>query len=127
MEDRINFQPAARDSALQTLYIPRVGYTVTPLLRMPPVSVKATADVLFDHFQSMKLPAKLRVSMACCLNMCGAVHCSDIALLGYHRKPPTIDHEVLGKVCEIPLVVAACPLYAIKAITPRRKGRKSVQ
>jgi len=87
--------------------------------------VKATADVLFEHFQSMKLPAKLRVALACCLNMCGAVHCSDIALLGYHRKPPTIDHEVLGKVCEIPLVVAACPLYAIKPYTTP-EGKKSV-
>jgi len=40
-------------------------------------TVKATMDVLFDQFTDMKLPAKLRVSMACCLNMCGAVHCSD--------------------------------------------------
>jgi sulfite reductase beta subunit len=73
----------------------------------------------------MKLPAKLRVALACCINMCGAVHCSDIALLGYHRKPPAIDHEVLGKVCEIPLVVSACPLYAIKPITTE-DGKKSV-
>lgn len=88
--------------------------------------VKSVADELFDHFQEMKLPAKLRVSMACCLNMCGAVHCSDIALLGYHRKPPAIDNEVLGKVCEIPLVVAACPLYAIKPITLEDGKSKSV-
>lgn len=87
--------------------------------------VKATADVLFDEFKNMRLPAKLRIALACCLNMCGAVHCSDIALLGYHRKPPAIDHEVLGKVCEIPLVVAACPLYAIKPITTE-EGKKSV-
>src|SRR4030067_1439822 len=40
--------------------------------------VKATADVLFDHFKSMKLPAKLRVALACCLNMGGSVHCVDI-------------------------------------------------
>jgi len=43
--------------------------------------VKAVMDDLFDHFQGMTLPAQVRVSMACCLNMCGAVHCSDIALL----------------------------------------------
>lgn len=83
--------------------------------------VKAVADVLFDHFKEMKLPAKLRVSMACCLNMCGAVHCSDIALLGYHRKPPMVDHEYIGKTCEIPLVIAACPLYAIKPATVEEK------
>ncbi|WP_027364442.1 dissimilatory-type sulfite reductase subunit beta [Desulfotruncus alcoholivorax] len=75
--------------------------------------VKSIADALFEEFQGMNLPAKVRVSMACCLNMCGAVHCSDIALLGYHRKPPIIDHEVIDKVCEIPLAIAACPLGAI--------------
>ena len=46
--------------------------------------------------------------------MCGAVHCSDIAILGYHRKPPLMDHEYLDKMCEIPLAVAACPTAAIK-------------
>jgi sulfite reductase beta subunit len=76
--------------------------------------VKATMDELFDYFQSHRLPAKLRVSLACCLNMCGAVHCSDIAILGYHRKPPMIDHEYLDKMCEIPLAIASCPTAAIK-------------
>ncbi|MBF0099580.1 MAG: dissimilatory-type sulfite reductase subunit beta [Desulfobacterales bacterium] len=77
-------------------------------------TVKATMDVLFDDFKNMRLPAHLRVSMACCLNMCGAVHCSDIAILGYHRKPPRLDHEYLDKLCEIPLAIAACPTAAIK-------------
>ncbi len=75
--------------------------------------VKAVSDELFKYFQGMTLPAKVRVSMACCLNMCGAVHCSDIALLGNHRKPPIVDHEVIDKVCEIPLAIAACPVGAI--------------
>jgi sulfite reductase beta subunit len=77
-------------------------------------TVKATMDVLFDEFTNMRLPAQLRVSMACCLNMCGAVHCSDIAILGYHRKPPMLDHEYLDKMCEIPLAIAACPTAAVK-------------
>jgi len=76
--------------------------------------VKAAMDVLFDDFQNMRLPAHVRVSLACCLNMCGAVHCSDIAILGYHRKPPMIDNEYLDKMCEIPLAIAACPTSAIK-------------
>ena len=76
--------------------------------------VKATMDVLFDDFKKHRLPAQLRVSLACCLNMCGAVHCSDIAILGYHRKPPLIDNEYLDKMCEIPLAIAACPTAAIK-------------
>jgi sulfite reductase beta subunit len=76
--------------------------------------VKATMDVLFDDFKNHRLPAHLRVSLACCLNMCGAVHCSDIAILGYHRKPPLLDHEYLDKMCEIPLAIAACPTAAIR-------------
>jgi dissimilatory sulfite reductase beta subunit len=76
--------------------------------------VKAVMDVLFDEFKGHRMPAPLRVSLACCLNMCGAVHCSDIAILGYHRKPPLLDHEYLDKMCEIPLAIAACPTAAIK-------------
>jgi sulfite reductase beta subunit len=87
-------------------------------------TVKATMDVLFDEFVNMKLPGKLRVSMACCLNMCGAVHCSDIAILGYHRKPPMIDIEYIDKMCEIPLAIAACPTAAIKPAKVEVAGKK---
>jgi len=76
--------------------------------------VKAAMDVLFDDFKNMRLPAHLRVSLACCLNMCGAVHCSDIAILGYHRKPPMVDSAYVDSMCEIPLAIAACPTAAIK-------------
>ncbi len=85
--------------------------------------VKATMDVLFDDFKNMRLPAHLRVSLACCLNMCGAVHCSDIAILGYHRKPPMMDHEYLDKMCEIPLAVAACPTAAIRPSKVEYEGK----
>ncbi len=87
-------------------------------------TVKAAMDDLFSDFQNMRLPAKLRVSMACCLNMCGAVHCSDIAILGYHRKPPMLDHEYLDKMCEIPLAIAACPTAAIKPSKVEVNGKK---
>jgi sulfite reductase beta subunit len=86
--------------------------------------VKAAMDVLFDDFKSMRLPAHLRVSLACCLNMCGAVHCSDIAILGYHRKPPLLDHEYLDKMCEIPLAISACPTAAIKPSKVDFKGKE---
>ncbi|CAN2039374.1 Sulfite reductase, dissimilatory-type subunit beta [Candidatus Magnetomoraceae bacterium gMMP-15] len=86
--------------------------------------VKAVMDDLFEEFQSMKLPAQLRISLACCLNMCGAVHCSDIAILGYHRKPPMLDHEYLDKMCEIPLAIAACPTAAIKPAKVEINGEK---
>lgn len=79
--------------------------------------VKAVMDEIFDHFTEMKLPAKCKMALACCLNMCGAVHCSDIAILGVHRKPPMIDHDAITGLCEIPLAVASCPLGAIKPAT----------
>ncbi len=79
--------------------------------------VKALMDELYPHFVNMDLPAKLRVAFACCLNMCGAVHCSDIAVLGVHTKAPTIDHEELPKVCEVPTLVSSCPTGAIRPAT----------
>ncbi len=86
--------------------------------------VKAVMDEMFDYFKSHSMPAKLRISLACCLNMCGAVHCSDIAILGYHRKPPMVDHEYLDKMCEIPLAIAACPTAAIKPSKVEFGGEK---
>jgi len=79
--------------------------------------VKAVMDELIDHFENRKLPGKLRIALACCLNMCGAVHCSDIAILGIHRKPPKTDHANLKKMCEIPSVSASCPTNAIRPAT----------
>jgi len=76
--------------------------------------VKCVMDELFEYFAEMKLPGKLRIALACCLNMCGAVHCSDIAILGVHRRPPKVNHTRLRKECEIPSVVASCPTAAIR-------------
>lgn len=75
--------------------------------------VKAVMDELIDHFKKMDMPGKLRIALACCLNMCGAVHCSDIAILGIHRKPPKINPN-LPKICEIPTTIASCPTGAIR-------------
>ena len=86
--------------------------------------VKAVMDEVFADFQNHRMPAHVRVSLACCLNMCGAVHCSDIAILGYHRKPPMLDHEYLDKMCEIPLAIAACPTAAIKPAKIELNGAK---
>ena len=86
--------------------------------------VKAIMDEMFEEFQSMTLPAICRISLACCLNMCGAVHASDIGIVGIHRKPPRIDHEWLDNLCEIPLAVAACPLGAIKPTKVEFDGKK---
>ncbi|MHC4177898.1 MAG: dissimilatory-type sulfite reductase subunit beta [Planctomycetota bacterium] len=87
--------------------------------------VKVVMDDLHEYFAEMKLPGKLRVAVACCLNMCGAVHCSDIAILGIHRRPPKIEHDNLNKICEIPSVVASCPTAAIRPATV--EGKPSVE
>jgi sulfite reductase beta subunit len=86
--------------------------------------VKAIMDELFEYFGSHKLPAQVRIALACCLNMCGAVHCSDIAVVGIHRKPPMVEDDRLEKVCEIPLVIASCPVGAIKPATVEIEGQK---
>jgi sulfite reductase beta subunit len=78
--------------------------------------VKAVMDDLCHHFTSRELPGKLRIALACCLNMCGAVHCSDIAILGIHRRPPRVQ-KGLNKICELPNVIASCPTAAIRPAT----------
>ena len=88
--------------------------------------VKAVMDDLNDYFTGVKkVPGKLRVALACCLNMCGAVHCSDIAILGIHTRPPKVQHDILPKVCEIPSVIASCPTAAIRTATV--DGKASVE
>ncbi len=87
--------------------------------------VKAVMDALHERFTQENLPAKLRIALACCLNMCGAVHCSDIAILGVHRKPPKIKRDVLSKVCEVPTLIASCPTGAIRPAT--FEGKPSVE
>ncbi len=86
--------------------------------------VKAVMDELFEYFTSMKLPAQVRIALACCLNMCGAVHASDIAILGIHRKPPMIDHSRISGVCELPLAIASCPLGAVKPAKAEVDGKE---
>jgi len=87
--------------------------------------VKCVMDELIEYFKEMKLPGKIRIALACCLNMCGAVHCSDIAILGIHRRPPKINKENLPKMCEIPNVVASCPTAAIRPST--YNGKPSIE
>ncbi len=71
-------------------------------------------DEIYDYFVTSTLPAHVRIALACCLNMCGAVHCSDIAILGIHRTVPKTDNTRVPNVCEIPSTVASCPTGAIR-------------
>jgi len=88
--------------------------------------VKAVMDDLIEYFDGRKkAPGKLRIALACCLNMCGAVHCSDIAILGAHRRPPRVMSDMLTKSCEVPSVVSACPTAAIRPAMVN--GKQSVE
>lgn len=100
----------------------------TPATDAPGIA-KSVTDRLFSYFQRDDLPARLNIAISGCLNMCGAVHCSDIAILGMHRVPPRVDSDIVSKACEIPSLIAACPTYAIKPkITKDDDGtvRKSI-
>ncbi|MCL5022978.1 MAG: dissimilatory-type sulfite reductase subunit beta [Nitrospirae bacterium] len=85
--------------------------------------VKVIMDEFIDYFTTKELPNKVRFAVACCTNMCGAVHCSDIALVGVHRKPPIPDHGRIPNMCEIPSTIASCPTGAISP-DPAKKSLK---
>ncbi len=85
--------------------------------------VKLIMDEFADYFTTKELPNKVRFAVACCTNMCGAVHCSDIALVGVHRKPPIPDHTKVPNMCEVPSTIASCPTGAISP-DPAKKSVK---
>lgn len=85
--------------------------------------VKVLMDEFADYFTTKHTPNKVRLAVACCVNMCGAVHCSDIAVVAIHRKVPTIDHSRVSNVCEIPSTIASCPTGAISP-DPAKKSVK---
>jgi sulfite reductase beta subunit len=84
---------------------------------------KSLMDAFYKYFDSETLPAKVRLAVACCVNMCGAVHCSDIAVVAVHRKIPAIDHEKVANMCETPTVIGSCPTRAISP-DPSKKSVK---
>ncbi len=72
--------------------------------------VKALMDEIYGYFVTMTLPAHVRIALACCLNMCGAVHCSDIAILGIHRTVPKPDNTTAFPTsAKSRRTVASCP------------------
>ena len=85
--------------------------------------VKSMMDELMEYFESKRLPNKLRLAVACCVNMCGAVHCSDIAVVAVHTKVPSVNHELFKNMCELPTVIGSCPTRAISP-DPAQKSVK---
>ncbi len=85
--------------------------------------VKSMMDELYDYFTTKELPNKVRLAVACCVNMCGAVHCSDIAVVAVHTKVPVINHDTFKNMCELPTVIGSCPTRAISP-DPAKKSIK---
>lgn len=124
--EKANIDPLIKDLAAIDIPVGGIGNSISNIVHTQgwvhchsPATdasglVKCVMDELYPHFANMDLPQKLRIAVACCLNMCGAVHCSDISILGVHRRPPKIDQENLWHLCEIPTTVAGCPVAAIK-------------
>lgn len=76
---------------------------------------KSIMDEMVDYFTGKKqVPAKLRIAVSCCINMCGASYCADIGIVGIHRNIPVIDDELASKICEVPSTLAACPVGALR-------------
>jgi len=74
--------------------------------------VKSMMDDLISDFKDDKMPAKVRLSTSCCAINCGGN--ADIAVVVRHTRPPRINHEALSNTCEMPKVVARCPVAAIR-------------
>ncbi len=89
--------------------------------------VKAVMDELHEYFVGFKLQAKLRIALACCINMCGAVHCSDLAIVGIHTRIPKVDDAKINSICEVPSVIASCPTGAIRRHPDKDKNTVEIR
>lgn len=86
-----------------------------------PSIAKAVSDALYEEFVDMRLPARLKVSVAGCMNQCGEGSTADVGIVGIYRRIPRINEEKV-KGCERPNTIAVCPTSAIKP-----KGKDSME
>lgn len=73
---------------------------------------KSLMDSLIEDFKNERMPNRVRLSTSCCEINCGGQ--ADIAVIVQHTRPPRINHEILGSICEMPKAVARCPVAAIR-------------
>src|SRR5512136_2981280 len=126
LEDKAKVEPLLAELAQKKYPVGGIGHSISNIVHTQgwvhchtPATdasgpVKALMDEIYEYFVTMKLPNHVRIALACCLNMCGAVHCSDIAILGIHRMVPKLNHDIIRTKCELPNVIAACPTGAIR-------------
>ncbi len=86
-------------------------------------AVKALMDGLYDEFTNERLPARVKISLSCCSINCGGQ--ADIAINLQHHHPPKINHNNI-QICELPKVVAICPVAAIRPATVESKNSLEV-
>jgi len=125
VSDEKNLEPLKKDLTTRGFKMGGIGYGITNVVHTQgwvhchsactdaSGLVKSMMDELFEYFESKTLPNKVRLAVACCVNMCGAVHCSDIAVVAVHTKVPQVKHELFKNMCELPTVIGSCPTRAI--------------
>jgi sulfite reductase beta subunit len=74
--------------------------------------VKALMDELYEEFINERMPNRVHITTSCCQINCGGQ--GDIAINVQHTKPPKINHDQVGNICERPAVIARCPVAAIR-------------
>ncbi len=74
--------------------------------------VKSLMDALHHEFTHEEMPNQVKITTSCCQINCGGQ--GDIAINVQHTKPPVINHDQVGKMCERPAVVSRCPTAAIR-------------
>ncbi|MEO5376414.1 MAG: dissimilatory-type sulfite reductase subunit beta [Magnetococcus sp. DMHC-6] len=74
-------------------------------------AVKALLDSLIDDFKTETFPNRVKISSSCCQINCASQ--ADISIIVQHHHPPRINHDNM-QICELPKVVAVCPVAAIR-------------
>lgn len=74
-------------------------------------TVKALMDDLIEEFENERMPNRVRLATSCCQINCGR-H-ADIGIIVQHHHLPRTNHANM-QICELPKVVAICPVAAIR-------------
>jgi len=74
-------------------------------------AVKALMDDLIEEFEQERFPHRVKIATSCCQINCGR-H-ADIGIIVQHHHAPRINHNNM-KICDLPKVVAICPVAAIR-------------
>ena len=132
--DEEKIQPMIDDLESRGIPVGGTGKTVSPVAHtqgwlhcdIPATDasgvVKALMDELIDDFRGMNMPNKVKLVTQCCELNCGGQ--GDIAIIVKHTRPPRVNHENLSEICELPKVVARCPVAAIRPTVVN--GKKSL-